>query len=533
MLNKVFGYFTFLFFLTTFCSAQQIPSFRINFLDNSSEGYYFMSPVKIGNASQTRLPTHLILDKEGNIVYIKNFPTNAPTSDFKIHNNGLISFSVQGNRFYLMDSNFNIVDSVRCKNGALTDTHDFLILPNGHFLLLGTRNFTIDLSGYKSFLNNGTPGSTTATLQCGIIQELDAQKNVVFEWNSKDYFSFKEVDTTRLNNVSIVDWTHCNAVELDYDGNILLSSRHFNEITKINRSTGAIMWRLGGKANQFTFTNDSDMFLGQHDIRRIPNGHITLFDNGNTGSPIHPATAKEYALDEINLKTTLTWKYIKNSNQFSLATGNVQRLNNRNTLINYGFIPKQSTMFDIVDSNGNKVIEMIFKDSLSTYRAFNYRKFPWTFKRPMISCKMVNNVYYLDAGAGHSSYLWSNGQTTQSITADSIGNYTVLVPAGNGGFSGSESFKVIDIKDPCGLLNLPKQQSNNTFKIWPNPISNYIHVSKDFMDANFEIYNNLGQKIWAGSDLQIQDFSYIAPGLYVLNLIDKSALKSTIKFVKN
>ena len=226
------------------------------------------------------------------------------------------------------------------------------------------------------------------------------------------------------------------------------------------------MWRLGGKANQFTFTNDSGMFLAQHDIRRIGNGHITLFDNGNAGNPVHPATAKEYALDEINLKATLTWQYIKNKNQFSLATGNVQRLKNGNTLVNYGFIAKQATVFDIVDSSGNKRVTMAFKDSLSTYRAFNYRDFPWTFKRPIISCKMVNNVYYLDAGAGHSNYLWSNGATTQSIKLDSNGHYTVLVPAGNGGFLGSEGFQVSDINNPCGLLNVPTQLTNQKFEIW-------------------------------------------------------------------
>lgn len=533
MLKRIYT-ISILFITNLLCTkAQQIPQYKINYFDNSSQGYYFVCPVKIGNGGPLRLPTHLILDAKGDITYVKNFPANKPTSDFKLHANGMISYSSQGNRFYFMDSTFKIVDSVGCKNGAITDTHDLLLLPNGHFLLLGIRNVTTDLSSYKMFLNNGSAGSATATLQCGIVQELDAQKNVVFEWNSKDYFAFRDVDSTRLTNTSLVDWTHCNAIDLDKDGNILLSSRHFNEITKINRTTGAVMWRLGGKANQFTFTNDSGMFLAQHDIRRIGNGHITLFDNGNAGNPVHPATAKEYALDEINLKATLTWQYIKNKNQFSLATGNVQRLKNDNTLVNYGFIQKQATVFDIVDSIGNKHTSMAFNDSLSTYRAFNYRDFPWTIKRPIISCKMVNNVYYLDAGAGYTNYLWSNGATTQSIKLDSIGHYTVLVPAGNGGFLGSEGFQVSDINNPCGILTLTTPLANQKLDIWPNPIHNSIHVNDYFVHSNFEVYNNLGQKIWAGNDLQAQDFSYLAPGLYALNLLGQNGSKTAFKFVKN
>ena len=146
---------------------------------------------------------------------------------------------------------------------------------------------------------------------------------------------------------------------------------------------------------------------------------------------------------------------------------------------------------------------------------------------------MVNNVYYLDAGAGHSNYLWSNGATTQSIKLDSNGHYTVLVPAGNGGFLGSEGFQVSDINNPCGLLNVSTQLTNQKFEIWPNPIYNFIHVDENFVDSYFEVYDNLGQKIWAGNNLQAQDFSYLAPGLYAINLVGENGSKTAFKFVKN
>ena len=52
---------------------------------------------------------------------------------------------------------------------------------------------------------------------------------------------------------TIIDYCHTNAIEQDNDGNILISSRNMDEITKINRITGQIIWRLGGKNNQFEF----------------------------------------------------------------------------------------------------------------------------------------------------------------------------------------------------------------------------------------------------------------------------------------
>src|SRR5690606_33427409 len=105
-----------------------------------------------------------------------------------------------------------------------------------------------------------------------------------------------------------IDYAHGNAVELDSDGNILISSRHMNEITKIDRTTGEIIWRWGGKNNEFTFVNDTLAFSFQHDIRRLPNGNVTLFDNGNHHKPPR-SRAVEYELDEVNKTATVVWQY--------------------------------------------------------------------------------------------------------------------------------------------------------------------------------------------------------------------------------
>src|SRR6185295_15203514 len=120
-------------------------------------------------------------------------------------------------------------------------------------------------------------GKTKATVTGNLVQELDASKNVVFQWRSFDYFQI--TDATHENLLtSPIDYVHANALELDNDGNILLSSRHLDEITKINRMTGAIIWRWGGKNNQFAFVNDAALgFSHQHAIRRLPNGNVTLY----------------------------------------------------------------------------------------------------------------------------------------------------------------------------------------------------------------------------------------------------------------
>ena len=153
-----------------------------------------------------------------------------------------------------------------------------------------------------SIVPGGNPNAIVTGL---IIQEIDTNKNVVFQWRSWDHFAITDVASCYAS-VSLtgprIDYAHGNAIELDHDGNLLISSRFMNEITKINRQTGAIIWRFGLNAdnNMFTIINDTRGFSHQHDVRRLNNGHITVFDNGNCLSPEYSRTL-EYELDEDNM----------------------------------------------------------------------------------------------------------------------------------------------------------------------------------------------------------------------------------------
>lgn len=373
-------------------TAQNYPAYTINTCSASSSGYYFLCAIRFGPPNGI-FPTQMILDSSGKTIYYKQF-LNGGGGDFKIQPNGLMSYS-GNNKFYLIDNSFTVVDSVECGNGIFTDGHDLQILPNGHFLLLGYENVTMNLSSYFMFgPNHNLAGGSNANVKCAVVQEQDANHNVVFEWHAKDHYAFADVDPQWMSTANNVDWNHVNAVAPDSDGNILLSVRHFDEITKINRSDSSIIWRLGGNANQFSFPNDAAQFKGQHDIRRIANGNITLWDNGVAGPPVHAGTAKEYQLDENSLTATLAWSYTENPNSYSDATGNMQRLPGGNTLVDFGMTSMENRLFDVVDPAGNTVFEIQFADTLRSYRAFNFA-LPWQLPRPQITCTTIGTQTYL------------------------------------------------------------------------------------------------------------------------------------------
>jgi len=421
-----------------FAGRAQVPSFKAVVYDSTViKGYFFL-------VSNQHL---LILDKNGTVVYSKDNESN--NSDFKIEANGMMAYFNNG-QYLLMDSTFRVVDTIGCEKYE-TDFHEIKILPNGNTLLLGLEPILMDLSKYQI---KGRQGSDTAKVIGGVIQELDARHKVVFEWHAKDHLAFDDMDTTRDVFVTPeIEWTHWNSLDVDLDGNLLVSSRFLKEVTKINRADGSIMWRLGGKHNQFRFIDPLangkapfSSFNIQRNIRVLPNGHITLLDRGTHGS-----RGVELKIDEAKKTATVVWSYIYDPTLTSGLGGNVQRLSHSNTLLDYGFFTSKSRelCFVIVDSSGNKLFELT---GARAFRTYYYDSLPFQLHRPQIACTDSAGIYYLDAGAGFKSYSWNTGDTTRLIPVKEAGNYFVSVPYGDGGFISSENYIVTDRLRPCSTM---------------------------------------------------------------------------------
>lgn len=436
--------------------AQEVPSYTVLSDDSSTTGYYFLCPAQTGRPMPDISPFHLILDGNGSVVYYRKVATGN-TGDFKLQSNGMISY-YQGNNYYFLDATFRIIDSASTGNGVQFDPHDFLLLPNGNYLMMGSEQVVRDLRDYPLFNGNATPGDSDAVVESVVLQEVRPDGVVVFEWRAIDHFDLGDVDPYYLSNPSVVDWTHSNAVALDGDGNYLLSSRHFNEITKIDRNTGAVIWRFGGKRNQFNVTNDSALFLAQHDCRKIANGNLTLFDNGRAGSPVHPAAAKEYELDESTMTAALVWSHVEDSSSHSRAIGNAQRLSNGNTLINYGLTVDSRLLFNVVSPDNRAVFALSFDDTLRSYRVYHYDDLPWRLNRPRVVCYDSGGTRYLDAGPGHSRYLWSTGDTTRNLAVVRSDTFVVFVPRG-AGMIASEPYIVNDPLEPCSAASVHRHPS--------------------------------------------------------------------------
>lgn len=329
------------------------------------------------------VPYIMILDEEGNPIFYKR--ENEKPYDFKAHPTGVLTHFVREDVWahVVYDSTYTRIDTLRCQNGYATDEHELRILANGHILLLAADRQPVDMS---QIVEGGDPH---AMVRGNHIQELDRSGNVVFEWRCWDHFNITDADHVNLTSPNI-DFTHANALDIDTDGHILLSSRNLSEITKINRETGEIIWRLGGKNNQFTFTNDAG-FSYQHSIRSLSNGNYLLFDNGTYRKEQY-SRAVEYHLDRTAMTATKVWEYRNDPDFYIPALGNVQRLDNGNTLINWAY-PNHPKLVE-VNPEGCKVFELDFQVPANVYRTF---RLPWsgTAQKPYLIAESHNDCVAL------------------------------------------------------------------------------------------------------------------------------------------
>jgi len=348
----------------------------VNIIQNSgfSNDYIFVN-------TSTNPYYNIIFNTSGEPVWYSR--SSELREDFRVQSNGWITMQ---DREGLAESdlghiaftqNFEYIKPFQASNGYTSDEHEFFMLPDSGYFLIGKRDTKVDMSQYVE------GGRTDATVRETCIQEFTADDQLVFIWRAWDHFDIRDVEIEDLTG-SIIRFPHMNAIFTDDDGHILLSSRHLSEISKIHRQTGEFIWRMSGTPdspnNEFQFLNDPlNGFRNQHAIRSLGNKRYTLLDNGNMHIP-PLSRAVEYEIDTVRMTATLIWEYRHDSdNRVARFMGNTQRLPNGNTHINWA-VSNYPTIALEVTPGGENVFEMWFENGANCYRSFRH---PWNGNCPV------------------------------------------------------------------------------------------------------------------------------------------------------
>jgi hypothetical protein len=204
----------------------------------------------------------------------------------------------------------------------------------------------------------------------GIVQEVDIETGeVIFEWRSLDHVGIKE-SYARFppdNPGFRYDYFHINSIDVDHDDNLLISARNTWAVYKIDRTTGDVLWRLGGKKSDFEMGQGTRTAF-QHDARRQKDDTITIFDSGAHPKVHDQSRAIVIGLAEEEMKATLVREYASPEKILATSQGNAHFLCDGNVFVGWGSAPFVSEF----SHEGELLFEARFPPGCESYRAFRF-----------------------------------------------------------------------------------------------------------------------------------------------------------------
>lgn len=264
--------------------ARPLDYVRFTFGASSPEpGDLYLSPF---DPQGFGAPYAYIVEADGSLKYYYRNPPGREIHDFKktVLAGGATRYSFYDDAvraIRVMDGAFNLVANVAAlafpdANTYAVNIHDHTIVADGHYILGVYAAKTVSnipaLPGQSLFVG----GSGLQEIQNGA---------VTFSWLSTDHPELYacSVEGNQFTQNNVADYAHWSALAVDTDGHWLATFRHLDAVVKINRTTGAVQWILGGPCDQFGL-GATQKFSRPHDARRAPDGRLTLFDNATGGA---------------------------------------------------------------------------------------------------------------------------------------------------------------------------------------------------------------------------------------------------------
>jgi hypothetical protein len=370
---------------------------------NTAPGYIFIAPKMVVAQAGP-----MIMDNRGEVVWFKPLNTRGVT-DFRVQHyrgkpvltwwRGKVSNVGVGDGWYVIyDTSYRPIAEVRAGNRLVGDVHEFLITKNNTALFTVYHRLPVDLSSVG--------GPKEGKIWDGIVQEVDIRTGrVLFEWHSYPQVAIGESYAPPPKaeagaKAPPFDYFHVNSIEVEPNGNFLVSARNTHTVYEIDRKTKKVLWRLGGKKSDFKL-GTGVRFAWQHDARRQADGTITIFDNGAAPPVEKFSRVLVVRADTATKKTTLVRSYHHPQRLLAPFEGNAQFLTNGDVVVGWGAQPYVSELshsgallFDAYFGHGKPPGE-----DADSYRAYRFAWRGHPTDRPVVVV------------AGDAAYASWNGAT--------------------------------------------------------------------------------------------------------------------------
>ena len=220
------------------------------------------------------------------------------------------------------------------------DFHDLQLLPNGDYLGIKdvTRNCPADPTQCVDLSSWGL--SSQATIIDNVIVEVNPANRAIWQWSVADHI---DVAAANVNwHSQFPDVIHMNSILYDGNGGIIFSNRHLDAVYRIDMTTGAITWKLGGSPEPESLNVVGDQYLagggqlfsGQHFARLAPDGSLTVSDNGTLAS--RSPRGLDFTIDTFTNTATEVAQITDPRSTFAFCCGSAEELSGGDWIISWG-----------------------------------------------------------------------------------------------------------------------------------------------------------------------------------------------------
>jgi hypothetical protein len=272
----------------------------------------------------------LVIDNGGRVVWYRRF-ADGPGLNFMAEPNGHYVARPETpngappHHWVEIDPLGNVLRTFGCARELEPRFHDLIGEVGGGYWIMCDDTRTMDLAALGGVADARVTGT--------VVQHIGANGALLFEWNPFDHFQITDVEPGTFTSAA-VNWTHGNGLDLDADGNLLVSFRSLGEITKIDVRTGTVVWRMGGRRNEFAFLDTPlPAFSRQHGLRAYASHAVLILDNLGSAAE---SRAERYTLDEQARKARLVRSYGSSPAVVASLGGSVQDVAGGHTLVSYG-----------------------------------------------------------------------------------------------------------------------------------------------------------------------------------------------------
>ena len=318
-----------------------------------------------------------IYSPEGQLVYFKPLAANIFATDVRVQSyrgrpvltwwQGVIShhgFGLGEGEIY--SDSYRRVATVRAGDGLEEDLHELTLTGDGAALISAWKPLYCDLSAQG--------GRADAAVYDSVFQEIDVRTGLVmYEWDSLEHvaLSASYMPAAGASTAWPYDWFHLNSIAVEPDGSLLISSRSTWAVYDLNRTTGQIVWQVGGRDPTFALTSPYPELAWQHDAQPLGGDLFSVFDNGGPPSPlrysrgaivrIDPRTSTAAVIETVAIPTPI----------FAETQGDLERLADGDWWIGWGNVNESSE----VSPSGALLYAAHTPAGSQSYRSL---RFPWS-----------------------------------------------------------------------------------------------------------------------------------------------------------